>query len=98
MAKKYYFINKENLRRSAVRVSELLENMYEGFHEFKELKETLCKDSLIELTNLDARAGLTDKLVAKLEKAVEKFRSLYMERMTDIFQTTIEDFVDDKKK
>jgi len=96
MGKKYYFINKENLRRSAERISDLVEKMYETFQEFKEVKDVLCKDSLIELTNLDSRAGLTDKLVKKLEKAVENFRSLYVERMNDIFQTTIEDFV--KKK
>ncbi len=94
---KYYFIDKEGLRKTADRINALVEKMYEGFHEWKGIKEALIKDSYVEFTNLASIAGLSDKLMKKLENAVEKFRELYFARMTDIFQTTIEDFVGTKK-
>lgn len=94
---KYFFINKENLRISLDRTSTLMEKMYEGFYSFKDLKEALSKDDYVSLTNLDAKAGLTDKLLEKVGKAVEKFRDLYIAQNLDILQTTIEDFVVDKK-
>lgn len=92
--RKYFFINRENLRISLDRTSQLMDKMYEGYHEFKELKEALSKDDYVSLTNLDAKAGLTDKLLKRVEKAVEKFRDLYIAQNLDILQTTIEDFVD----
>lgn len=93
---KYFFINKENLRISLDRISSLMEKIYEAFHEFKDFKTALGEDDYITLTGLESKAGLTDKLMEKLEKSVEKYRNLYMEQNLDILQTTIEDFVDSK--
>jgi len=93
---RYFFINRENLRLSLDRTSQLMEKMYNGFNDFKELKEALSKDDYVSLTNLDAKAGLTDKLLEKVGKAVEKFRELYIAQNLDILQTTIEDFVGKK--
>ena len=84
------------MRKTADRTNALVERMYEGFHEWKGIKEAMTKDSYVEFTNLESIAGLNDKLIKKLEKAVEKFRTLYFERMVDIFQTTIEDFTGKK--
>jgi len=91
---KYYFLDKEKLRRTSERTSDLLERMYESFDNFKEARETFTKDSYIEFTNLESRAGITDKLIDKVGKAIEKLRTLYFARMADIYQTTIEEFID----
>ncbi len=93
---KYYFLDKDKLRRTSERTSDLLEKMYESFHNFMEVREAFSKDSYIEFTNLEARAGLSNKLIEKMEKAIEKLRTLYFARMADIYQTTIEEFIDGK--
>ena len=94
---KYYFLDKEKLRRSSERTSDLLERMYESFQNFIEARDVFTKDSYIEFTNLEARAGITDKLIKKVKVSIEKLRTLYFARMADIYQTTIEEFIDDGK-
>lgn len=93
---KYYFLDKEKLRRTSERTSELIERMYESFQGFLEARDVFSKDSYVEFTNIESRAGITDKLIKKVEVAIEKLRTLYFARMADIYQTTIEEFIDGK--
>ena len=85
-------MDKEKLRRSSKELSLKVEKMYESFFEFLDLHDALENDDFIDLTYHSERVGLTPKMLFKMTEAVQKYREKFFERVTDIFQTRIEDF------
>ena len=92
MSKNYYFIDKERLRIKSKSLTAKIERMYETYGDFIDLLEALRKEPYIDFTNLEMRAGLDEKLLKKLTNAIEEYRRIYFDKITDIFQTSIEDF------
>ena len=90
--KKYYFIDKEKLKSRSKDLAGRIEKMSDNFNEFTEILIGLAKDPYIDFSYLGTRAGLTEKLLEKVSKAIEKYRDLYFSTINDIFQTRIEDF------
>ena len=90
--KTYPFLDKDNLKKRAKTLNPLIEKAYESFFSMLDLLNGVKNDEYIAFSNLYEKAGLTNKLLAKLEKGIEKLRDLYFSTMTDIFQTRIEDF------
>lgn len=92
MSKNYYFIDKEKLKSKSKDLAGRIEKMSTAFYEFQDILDGLKKDPYIDFSYLGARAGLSDKLLEKVKKAIEKYRDLYFNTINDIFQTRIEDF------
>ena len=95
MAKKpkaYYFIDRERLRVQSKILTAKIERMYETFFEFSDLLKALREESYIDFTNLESRSGLTEKIIKNIIKGIEEYRRIYFDKITDIFQTSIEEF------
>ena len=90
--KNYYFINKEKLIKKSKTISSKIETMVETFQKFNEILEGLKKEPYLEFQYLFKRAGLTEKLLTKFSKAIDRYREMYFEQIGDIMQTSIEDF------
>lgn len=90
--KNYYFIDKEKLIKKSKMISSKVENMIESFGSFMEILEGLKKEPYLEFQYLFERSGLTDKLLTKISKIIDRYRELYFEQIGDIMQTSIEDF------
>lgn len=97
-SKKYYFIHKENLKIRAKTLMPLVDKVYENFYSFIDMAEGLKKDEFIVFSNIFGKAGLTDKLLKKMEIGIENMRKIYMDLTMDIFQTRIEDFNKEPEK
>ena len=92
MSKNYYFIDKEKLKARSKDLAGRIEKMSTTFFEFQDISMGLRKDPYIDFSYLAERAGLTNKLLEKVKKAIENYRDLYFSTINDIFQTRIEDF------
>lgn len=90
--KRYPFIDKEGLRKSSGHIDPLMEKMEASFYEFGEYLKAIRENTFVEFSYLMSRAGLSQKLIEKTEKALEKFRTLYFELLADIRQTRIGDY------
>lgn len=91
-SKKYYFINKEKLKTRSKDLANRIDKMSDTFYELTEILKGLKEDAYIDFSYLGERAGLSEKLLGKVSKAIEKYRDFFFKTMTDIFQTRIEDF------
>lgn len=91
-SKRYYFIDKEKLKKRSKDLAGRIDRMCEVFYEFEDILGGLRKDPYIDFSYLETRAGFTGKLVEKFKKATEKYKELYFKTIQDIFQTRIEDF------
>lgn len=90
--KNYYFINREKLLKKSKALSSKIETMMETHNSFMKILEGLKKEPYLEFQYLFERAGLTDKLLTKLSKALDNYRDLYFTQIGDIQQTSLKDF------
>lgn len=88
----YSFLNKDKLMKKSKMISSKIETMTETYESFINILEGLKKIPYLEFQYLFERSGLTEKLLKKLSKALETYRSMYFEQLGDITQTTIKDF------
>ena len=88
----YSFFDKEKLKTRSRSLDPKVERMYEAFFEFRDLQKALSEEAFLNFSYLSDRCGLTERLLKKLEKAVEAYRNMYLELMIDIFQKRIQDY------
>lgn len=91
-SKQYYFIDRERLKIKSKILTAKIEEMYNTFFSFLDILNGLREEAYIDFTNLEQRAGIETNLLKKMTKAVEEYRRIYFDKITDIFQTSIEDF------
>lgn len=92
MSNSFYFIEKKALKRKSRDITAKVEKMFEAFYEFLDLLSNLEKESYIDFQNLGARAGIDVKLLTEVTKAVNIYRDIYFKKLSEIFQTSIDDF------
>jgi len=95
--KNYNFLDKKYLLKRAKIISPKIEGMIESFEKSFDILNGLKNEPYLEFQYLFNRAGLTDKLLKKISKALDKYRELYFAQIGDILQTSIEDFGGTKK-
>lgn len=88
----YTFIDKDKLMKTSRKITTKVETMCEAFDNFTNLLEGLEKEPYLDFQNLGDRAGINKKQLTKLGKAVENYRNIYFQRLSEIFQTSLDDF------
>lgn len=95
---KYFFINKENFRIQSKQLQAKIEEMYNTYYSFHDQLKGLRGEGFVNVTALELRAGITDKMLDKLTASIEEYRRIFFEMGTEILQTSIEDFMNKNPK
>ena len=90
--KNYNFLDKKYLMKRAKIITPKIEGMIESFEKSFDILEGLKKEPYLEFQYLFERSGLTDKLIEKLSKALDRYREMYFTQIGDIQQTSIDSF------
>ena len=90
---KFYFINKEKLLKRSKEITLRVETMYEAFFKFDELVKLLKKEPYLNFSFMEGRSGLNTKILKKVEDAVEDYRKIYFQYMSEIYQKSIDEFI-----
>ena len=91
-SKNYYFLDKKKLLKNSKSITARIETMTETFASFNEILEGLKKDPYLEFQYLFERAGLNDKILKKVSRALENYRDLYFKQLGDIQQTSLDEY------